>query len=67
MSESEQFRRLPGPGDKINGLSRSTIYELGQQHRGMLVKVDRVTLVNMQKFNKVLSDCPPAKLKKANT
>jgi hypothetical protein len=63
MSGSEQFKRLPGPGEKINGCSRSTIYEIGQQHKGVLVKVDRMTLVNMPKFNKVLSGYPPAKLK----
>jgi hypothetical protein len=63
VNESEQFKRLPGPGEKINGCSRSTIYEIGQQHKGLLVKVDRMTLVNMPKFNKILAACPPAKLK----
>lgn len=63
MSVSERFVRLPPIGQKLNGLSRSSIYELGQQHEGLLKKVDRTTLVDMPKFNEILANCPPATLR----
>jgi hypothetical protein len=59
----EQFLRLPkGKGQKLNGLSRAKIYEVAQAHPEIFRKVDGTTLIDMQRFNKVLASYPAAVL-----
>jgi hypothetical protein len=55
----EQFIRLPKyRGEKINGLSRAKIYEVGQKHPEIFCKIDHVTLLDMERFNRVLASYP---------
>ena len=46
-----------------SGRSRSRLYQLAAQHRGLFVKDGRTTLVDFEKFDAILSGLPPAEIK----
>jgi hypothetical protein len=45
------------------GLSRSRLYELGAQHRGLIRKQGRTSLVDISALDQILNELPNANLK----
>jgi hypothetical protein len=59
--QPRRFGRIPD-GVQRSGLSRGKLYELAAQHRGLFLKADSVTIVDLQKLDTVLSELPPAEI-----
>ena len=61
MSDQPRFGRIPD-GIRRSGLRRGKLYELAAQHKGLFLKADAATIVDLQKLDQVLADLPPAEL-----
>jgi hypothetical protein len=57
-----RFVRLKDANDGI--CSRSKYYELAAIHPGLLVKLDAITLIDLDKRDEILAALPPAKITK---
>jgi hypothetical protein len=61
MSDQPRFGRIPD-GIRRSGLSRGKLYGLAAQHKGLFLKADAATIVDLQKLDQVLADLPPAEI-----
>jgi hypothetical protein len=63
MSE-QRFGRIPD-ATRCSGLSRTIIYEIAAEHKGLFRKAGSATIVDLQMLDQILAKLPPAKIKKA--
>jgi hypothetical protein len=63
MSE-QRFGRIPD-ATRRSGLSRTIIYEIAAEHKGLFRKAGSATIVDLQMLDQILAKLPPAKIKKA--
>jgi hypothetical protein len=57
----KRFGRVP---DAIaqSSLSRGKLYEIAARHKGLFLKVDAATIVDLQMLDEILAGSPPAKI-----
>jgi hypothetical protein len=61
MTDQPRFGRIPD-GMRLSGLSRGKLYGLAAQHRGLFLKADSATIVDLRKLDQVLAALPPAEI-----
>jgi hypothetical protein len=62
MSE-QRFVRIPTAAER-SGLSRSKLYEIAQDNRGLFRKVGAATMVDLKMLDRVIGAFPAAELGK---
>jgi hypothetical protein len=64
-----RFARIPqNKGERLSGLSKATIYNMGKQHPGLLRKFSAmITVVDVQMLDSILAKCPPLVPRKPRT
>jgi hypothetical protein len=56
-----RFGRIPHAKQR-SGLSRSKLYEIAAKHRGLFLKADDATIVDLHKLDEILAALPAAKI-----
>jgi hypothetical protein len=51
---------------RYSGFSRSVLYELAAEHKGLFLKSGKTTLVSFPKLDEIIDSLPPAKIKPAS-
>jgi hypothetical protein len=62
MAENERYGRLPGPGEKVSGLSRGSIYNLAAKNPGLLKKAGSASILDLNKLDRVIAELPDAQI-----
>jgi hypothetical protein len=61
MSDQPRFGRIPD-AKRRSGLSRAMLYRIAGQHRGLFLKADDATIVNLGMLDEILAALPPAEI-----
>jgi hypothetical protein len=61
MPDQSRFGRIPD-AKRLSGLSRAKLYQIAAQHRGLFLKADGATIVDLQMLEQILVALPPAEI-----
>ena len=62
MADNERYGRLPGPGEKVSGLSRGAIYNLAAKNPGLLKKAGSASILDLHMLGQVIAELPDAQI-----
>jgi hypothetical protein len=63
MPDLLRFGRIPD-AKRRSGLSRAMLYRIAAQHRGLFLKADGATIVDLDMLDRILAALPPAEIGK---
>jgi hypothetical protein len=61
MTDQPKFGRIPD-AQRRSGLSRSKLYQLAAIHKGLFLKLDAATIVNLSRLDDLLAALPQAEI-----
>jgi len=61
MSDQPRFGRIPD-AKRRSGLSRAKLYDIAGRHRGLFLKADDATIVNLEMLDQILAALPAAEI-----
>jgi hypothetical protein len=61
MTDQSRFGRIPDAKQR-SGLSRAKLYQIAARHRGLFLKADDATIVDLEMLDQILAALPPAEI-----